>query len=165
MIDPEDIKRFWSRVTMVAPHEDGCWPWRGPVDRDGYGLFSTSRTRGGKRSWRAHRFAWQATNGGFDPGKLLVCHHCDNPACVRPSHLFLGTARDNFRDCLAKGRYSPKGAGNAAAKLKEEDVPKIRNLYATGQWSQQAIADIFGVHQTAVSAVVRGARWRHVDAA
>jgi hypothetical protein len=156
MMAPEVIERFWSKVEKT----DGCWLWKAKSkDWDGYGLFSANG-----RSVRAHRFSWQLANGR-KPGKMLVCHRCDNPACVRPDHLFLGTACDNFRDCLAKGRYSPKGTGNAAAKIKEADVPKIRNLYATGQWSQQAIADIFGITQTAVSSIVRGKHWRHLDAA
>lgn len=153
---PEFIERFWAKVEKT----DGCWLWTAKSkDKDGYGLFHAPR-----RMVRAHRLSWELA-AGESPGKALVCHRCDNPACVRPDHLFLGTARDNFRDCLAKGRYSPKGTGNAAAKLSEEDVSKVRNLYATGQWSQQAIADIFGVTQTTVSTIVLGKRWRHVNAA
>lgn len=148
-----DEARFWSKVQRG----DGCWLWAAKSkDWDGYGLFSL-----GGRSVRAHRLAWELENGPIPDGQV-VCHRCDNPPCVNPDHLFLGTPRDNFRDCLAKGRYSPKGTGNAAAKLSEEDIAKIRNLYASGGWSQQGIANIFGVHQTAISAVVRGKRWRHV---
>ena len=153
---PEVVARFWSKVEKT----DDCWLWKAKSrDGDGYGIFKAEA-----RSYRAHRLAWELAYGAA-PGTALVCHRCDNPSCVRPDHLFLGTPGDNFRDCLAKGRYSPKGTGNAAAKLREEDVPKVRNLYATGQWSQQAIADIFGVNQTTVSAIVRGKKWRHVHAA
>ena len=153
---PEVIERFWAKVEKT----DDCWLWKAKAkDWDGYGMFSFRR-----RSIRAHRFSWQLAHGR-SPGKALVCHRCDTPACVRPDHLFLGTPGDNFRDCLAKGRYSPKGTGNPAAKLSEEDVPKVRNLYATGQWSQRAIADIFRVHETTIGAIVRGENWRHVNAA
>lgn len=156
MMDPKVVERFWSKVEKT----DDCWVWTSrSVDANGYGLFKV-----GKRSFRAHRFSWQLANG-HTPGTLLVCHTCDTPWCVNPAHLFLGTPRDNYYDCLAKGRYSPKGTGNAAAKLTEPDVIKIRNLYGSGQWSQQAIANIFHVNQTAISAIVRGRKWTHVLAA
>ncbi len=93
---------------------------------------------------------------------MLVCHRCDNPPCVDGEHLFLGTAKDNFHDCLAKGRYTPKGTGNAAAKLTESEVLRIRELWASGHWTQQAIANDFGMTQSSVSALLLGKTWKHV---
>ncbi|HEY3497143.1 MAG TPA: HNH endonuclease [Polyangiaceae bacterium] len=155
---PDVVARFWAKVEKT----DACWLWTAGKDWDGYGLFSLPRGLFGRaRSVRATRFVWELHHGA-PPGKALVCHRCDTPACVNPAHLFLGTPKDNFHDCLAKGRYSPKGAGNAAAKLTAEDVVKIRNLYASGGWSQQALAHIFGVKQTAVSNVVKRRTWAHV---
>ena len=148
--DQAEIERFWAKVAKGP----ACWTWLARSrDKDGYGLH---KSRG--KQWRAHRFAWAATHGE-EAGASLVCHRCDNPSCVNPSHLFLGTARDNFHDCLAKGRYSPKGTGNAAAKLTAGDAAKIRSLYASGGRSQQGIGQIFGVTQSTVSAVIRGATW------
>lgn len=156
MMDARVVERFWSKVEKTSD----CWCWKAKsVDANGYGIFKI-----GKRSFRAHRLAWELANG-HTPGTLLVCHTCDTPWCVNPGHLFLGTPRDNYYDCLAKGRYSPKGTGNAASKLDDIGIRKIRRLYASGTWSQRAIARKFNVNQTTISAIVRGAKWRHVDAA
>lgn len=83
-------EHFWNRVVRG----DGCWVWQGPTNRKGYGIYA---------QWTAHREAWRRTNGPIPDG-MLVCHHCDNPPCVRPVHLFLGTITDNNRDRAAKGR-------------------------------------------------------------
>lgn len=91
---PNTEADFWARVVK----EDGCWRWVGAIDRGGYGRFTVRR-----RAIRAHRYAWEAVNGPVPTG-LCVCHHCDNPRCVRPDHLFVGTYADNNRDRDAKGR-------------------------------------------------------------
>lgn len=75
----------------------GCWNWRGATDRDGYGIFSYAR-----KTARAARVALELD--GRDPGGNFACHHCDNPSCVRPAHLFVGSNTDNMRDMVAKGR-------------------------------------------------------------
>lgn len=97
---PPTVARFWLKVNKngpVPPHRPElgpCWLWTGARDRGGYGQFSG----------RAHRWSW-LIHHGYRPGHgLFVCHHCDNPPCVRPDHLFLGTASDNARDMVAKGR-------------------------------------------------------------
>ncbi len=86
--------RFWQKVQKG----DGCWEWQGSRNKLGYGITSL---RG--RAIRAHRVSWEIVNGPIPDG-LLVCHRCDNPACVRPDHLFLGTQIDNLRDMRTKGR-------------------------------------------------------------
>jgi hypothetical protein len=93
----EPIERFWAKVRITP----GCWLWMAAVNDRGYGRFTLDRT--GKLI-PAHRFAWSAENGPIPPG-LLVCHSCDNPPCVNPAHLWLGTQSDNMIDCLAKGRH------------------------------------------------------------
>jgi hypothetical protein len=87
-------ERFWEKVQQ----SDGCWEWTGWRTPKGYGALSV----GGKKV-RAHRFAYELCVGPIPP-TLIICHHCDNPACVRPDHLFCGTYADNNRDMLQKGR-------------------------------------------------------------
>lgn len=89
------MNRFWSRVEKTPT----CWLWLGSRDQRGYG---TMRFQG--RNQRAHRIAYQLAVGPIPEG-LLACHHCDNPSCVRPDHIFIGTMADNIRDCVNKGRH------------------------------------------------------------
>jgi hypothetical protein len=132
---------------------DECLEWQGSKNKDGYGT-----RRIAQRTYLAHRIAYSEAFG--DPGALNVLHRCDNPACVRPSHLFLGTQRDNIYDCMAKGRRADQsGAKGPAAKLTEADVAEIRRLYVAGGVSQESLGRRFGVTQAAISAVVRGRTW------
>lgn len=159
--------RFWAKVKLGGPKD--CWEWVGgrvPGPHP-YGKFYI-RT---DKPTLAHRFSWQLRFGPI-PRDTFVCHHCDNPPCVNPEHLFLGTDRDNIHDMIAKGRARhprgeahplylrgdlQRGARNPNAKLTDADVAEIRRLRADG-WTQQRIADKFGVHQSWVSALLRGRR-------
>lgn len=158
-------ERFWPKVEK----SDECWNWIGALNRNGYGLFSVNR-----RSRLAHRVAWEIANGAA-PGKLHVCHHCDNPKCVNPSHLFLGTAADNAHDRDKKGRvaagdrhYSRRFPGIRAgdrcpvAKLSSDDVRSIRRRVTNGE-KQATIAREFGVSQSAISNIVRRRDWKTVQ--
>jgi len=93
--------RLWARVVRGAP--DACWEWQGATDKDGYGRIG----RGGRGAPNnpAHRVAFEISRGPIPYG-LLVCHHCDNPPCCNPAHLFLGTHQDNQADKVAKGRQA-----------------------------------------------------------
>lgn len=142
-------ERFWARVSM----SDGCWIWTGSKIR-GYGRFKESG-----QSFLAHRTAFTFANGPI-PNGLFICHRCDNPPCVRPSHLFPGTPGDNSRDRTAKGR-SARGAKNSHARLTEGQVLRVRELASEGL-SQAAIGTLFGVGQTTVSAIVIGRNWKHL---
>lgn len=95
MTDPT-FDRFMAKVQMTRR----CWLWTGAKDRKGYGQFRVLT-----KLTRAHRWAWRAWNGPIPKG-LVVCHFCDTPSCVRPDHLFLGTASENQRDCVAKKRHA-----------------------------------------------------------
>jgi hypothetical protein len=133
---------------------DACWPWTGTIHHRRYGVIGDNKNR----QYLAHRVSYERAHGPIPPG-LYVCHTCDNPPCVNPAHLFVGTDADNQADKARKGR-APRGERNKAAKLTAEDVRAIRALYPA--LSQQAIANRFGVHQSIVSDIVRGETWTHV---
>lgn len=99
MANVED--KFWARVAKA----DGCWVWTGAKDKNGYGTFSPSAATG---QLRAHRVSWQIHRGTIPTG-MSVCHHCDNPECTNPEHLFVGTNKDNMEDKIRKGRVVGRG--------------------------------------------------------
>lgn len=140
---------FWG---MVDRGGEGCWPWRGHIDRGGYG-----RTWFNGRTWWVHRLALHLS--GVSLGLLDVCHRCDNPPCCRPDHLFLGTAKDNAADMMAKGRRrGPHGESHHRAKLNTDDVAWIRSL--GGLASLRVLAHGFGVSKATVGAILRGETWK-----
>jgi hypothetical protein len=136
---------------------DGCWNWTGARAKNGYGQIGSGH-RGGKTAY-AHRVAYLLYVGEIPVG-LDVCHTCDNPSCVRPDHLFLGTRADNMKDAREKGRTG-RGAKNGAAKLKEGDVREIRRL--RGSYSQAVLAEKFGVAKSTISAIQVRENWKHVS--
>lgn len=159
--------RFWAKVNKDGPipahvPEIGpCWMWTAYTEPQwGYGIF---RVANGDTMKKAHRVSWELTYGAIADG-LLVLHKCDNPPCVRPAHLFLGTHEENQADKAAKGRGScgPPHFGEASPnhKVTEAQVTEIRRRYATGGVSQSMLADEFGINQTSISKIVRGVRWR-----
>lgn len=151
-----DQARFWQYVEW-SPE---CWTWRGALGKTGYGTFTMS---GGRRT-NAHRAMWIFRNGPI-PENLVICHKCDNPSCVNPAHLFIGTQGDNMADMFAKGRRSalphPLGEANHNSVLSREKVLKIRALRAAGK-SLKEVATIFGIAGTTVSAVANRKIWKHV---
>ena len=159
---PETVAHFWSKVDKTG----ACWLWRGSVSRQGYGVIQLN-----KRQHRAHRIAYILTHGPIAEG-LFVCHRCDVRNCIRPDHLFLGTASDNTRDMLAKGRartgprppeHCVRGERQGNARLTENEVRAIRRLYQSGRVTQGDLAEAFGVGRPAICSIVTDRNWRHVS--
>ena len=156
---PQDIERFQKKVQKGSPDE--CWEWTAGRTTRGYGAFFL---RGFGGAYRAHRFAWTITCGPI-PSGLCVCHHCDNPLCQNPAHLFLGTHADNMRDMVHKGRHvmpCERGESNGYAKLTNEQVRDIRCCYATGNITMCALAREFSVCETTINYIIHRRTWRHV---
>lgn len=138
--------RFWAKVERHGPSD--CWPWRGTVALNGYGLVH-SGGRDGRYSG-AHRLMWTLANGPIPDG-LSVLHRCDIRHCVNPNHLFLGTQSDNIRDCTLKFRHSRR-------KLRPIDVIEIRRACSQGS-TQRSQARRFNVSDGLVNNIIRGHSW------
>lgn len=133
--------------------ETGCWIYRGAKDKDGYGIVS-----GRKKCKKAHRVAFERWLGFIPPGHL-VRHRCDNPPCVRPTHLISGTHRDNRRDMLERGRDNVAfGNRKSQTKIFDEELSVIRQIYDEGFLTQQMIADIYGVALSSINRVIKKSR-------
>ncbi len=179
-------ERFWAKVDRRGANE--CWPWTAGVDSDGYGSF---RPGGSAPCVTASRFSWVLAH----PGVLItpdinVCHHCDNPPCCNPDHLFVGTVAANMADRNRKGRQArgqrvivnrdssylrgdshwkrrqpartPRGEAIGTARFTEADVRAMREAYALGEL-QTSIAKRYGTAQAVVSGIIRRKSWAHVD--
>lgn len=142
-----------------------CWEWLGVIRPDGYGQY-------GKPKRMAHRLSWEHHRGPIPDG-MNVCHRCDNPPCVNPDHLFLGTQADNLKDMTEKGRrakpYDRHGEKNPKATMTRETAELIRKLYWTDRtrpkqksapYTSKALAARFGVTRNAVRAIARGVNWK-----
>lgn len=148
------LKSFWSKVEKT----ESCWIWIAScLQSTGRGQFPMARRYGLPSS--PTRFSWIIHNGGI-PLKLCVLHTCDNPLCVNPSHLFLGTLQDNVSDMVSKGRQC-KGEKNGQATATEELIQSIRNFPGT----HQEASDHFNVPRRRVIAYRRGDTWKHLKLA
>lgn len=136
-------ERFKQKVLPVSC---GCHLWLGCVDRGGYGFF-----RHQKKNLKAHRVAYKL-HYGFLPQDTLVCHTCDNPSCVNPEHLFVGSNQDNQRDAVSKGRH------RSGSVVTQEIADEIRQLKSFGS-SQASLAKKFNLSDAAVSRIVNRKRW------
>lgn len=172
-------ERFWAKVNKdgpVPPHRPDlgqCWVWTASTASNGtalYGRFGTgSAAKRNQKCWLAHRFSWKLAHGEC-PDELHVCHHCDNPLCVRPDHLFLGDDFDNMQDCAAKGRHCaarhpermPRGERHGEAKITEDQVREIRRRADAGEAAWRIAAD-YGICKTNVRYIALRQAWKHVE--
>lgn len=149
---------FWSKVKKTK----GCWLWLSSTAPFGHGMF-THRSMV-PRTQRAHRVAWELTRGPI-PKSLLVCHHCDVPACVNPDHLFIGTMKNNAMDAASKGRLAQQKdrakyvtANRNKSKLTAEDVAAIRRDLGPRNGAQ--IGRKYGVSKAVISMIRTGKTWQ-----
>ena len=152
--------RFWPKVDKRGPDE--CWPWIGARHGAGYGHIGAGGTDG--QILKAQRVSWEIHFGPIPDG-LFVLHDCDNPPCVNPGHLFLGTHDDNMADMAAKGRAKPPGLAGEdqpMSKLNGQQVLEIRRLYAETKISQRDLAVRFSVCQQSISLITKNKNWRHI---
>lgn len=154
-----NIVRFWSKVDIKGPDE--CWPWLAGKLKPGYGIFMMK----GNVTLRAHRISFTLTNEQI-PSGLDVCHKCDNPPCVNPNHLFLGTMQQNLKDASSKHRCAVqqhpeiiRGERNGSSKLNDEIVRIIRKK----EMSISVAARSFGVATTTIKKIRNRTLWSHVE--
>jgi len=148
--------RFWHKVRIGGPDE--CWPWTGHQNPKGYGVIGY---RG--KLFVAHRVAWMLTFGDVPVG-MSICHHCDNPPCCNPSHLWAGTHAENMRDMMVKGRnHSPGLSPNTPFRETRFRWPLVRTMraiYATGKVSTALLGRVVGIGQSAAYNIVHNRTWR-----
>lgn len=168
---PSVEERFWRRVDkengLVHPVDGKCWTWvsyRGAKPKR-YGSFFRNGALTG-----AHRASYEMHVGPVPPG-LFVLHRCDNPPCVRPSHLFVGTVKDNGEDMARKGRsvkgrkvpsIGRPGELNVHSKIRNQDVLRIRELHAEHGVSSRSLAKQFGICKSSVNYIIRRESWTNI---
>lgn len=169
-LSKKQVEGFYRHIDRQGT--ENCWGWTGRITTAGYGQ-KVYFINGVRKCFSASRLAY-ALHYGYDPGELLVCHRCDNRACVNPLHLFLGTARDNTHDMLAKGRAAlgdknasrkyperrPRGSANGASKLTAEQVNEMRSRHATGGGGYRVLARRFNVSATTVQRIIKRRIWK-----
>ncbi len=182
ILTDRELERFWNKVE----ESDSCWNWTASKYPDGYGAFNLRGKCNG-----AHRVSWWIHRGEIPEG-LEVCHHCDNPKCVKPDHLYVATHAQNIRDIHIRGRANlvrgdkhwtksqkerftgennharqhpermARGERNGNSKLCEEAIRTIRTLYALKHANSYQIGAAYGVHRSVVMDIVKRKTWRHV---
>lgn len=160
-----DLSLDWELVkdflfNKVVEDENDCWNWQGKKVR-GYGKLIIAG-----RSYFAHRLSYWLMTGDIPDG-LLICHRCDNPACINPEHLFLGTQQDNVADMMQKkrghfARINQKGVKNLNAKLSLEEVRQIRSKRKEG-WRTTDLARLYNVSGSMILGIVSGKYWKDFD--
>jgi hypothetical protein len=145
-----------ERLFIPEPNS-GCWLWMARLNKHGYGIFKVE-----SKQRPAHRVVYEQTIGPIPQG-MLACHRCDTPSCVNPEHIFIGTARDNTNDCVAKGRIfrhngSRRGEANTRALLSESQV----RIILASKSGKKRLAKAFGVHVSTIASIRKGRTWKHL---
>lgn len=167
--------RFWKRVQKSA----GCWLWTGKLDKDGYGQ-GLKEGNGSRRARRPHVISWMLHNAPISDDSWVL-HTCDNPPCVRPDHLYLGTVIENNRDRVERGRGAtgdksgrrlhperwtletrPRGSRHGRSLLTEDQVREIRLMADRVDVSHETIAEMYGVSRPTISLIVNRKTWAHI---
>jgi hypothetical protein len=153
----ELVRSYEGEFEENVFYTTGCWWWGGSFVRFGYGSLLM-----GEKRVAAHRASWMIHFGAIPTG-ILVCHKCDNPCCVNPDHLFLGTHTDNCRDKLQKGRArARRGEQSVKAKLNNASVREIRARHAAGE-TYKALAAAYGVSYSTIEKISTREHWKHID--
>jgi hypothetical protein len=150
------LERFWSKVKIDS--SDKCWEWNG--GKKGGDLARGAFYYQGK-SIHAHRFSWMLLNGEI-PFGIQVQHTCDNGSCVNPNHLYLGTQSENLKDAFRRKRRDQHGENHTHNILNNRQVLEIRGRYESGDISQRALGEEYGVARTTIEHIVIGKNWRHI---
>lgn len=138
-------------------YDNGCVVWKGSKSKRGYGSVSVSGV-----SLKAHRVSYSWANSVDIPDGMHVCHACDNPSCVNPEHLWLGTPRENVFDMFKKGRYRiVNSKAHSGTRLSEDDVREIVRLKESGL-GYKKIAKLYPVDRTSIVGIILGKTWTHV---
>ena len=146
-LTPKQARNFFEKFTFG--NADQCWNWHASKEAFGYGHFKYDH-----RILKAHRFSWEYFRGVIPAGSYVL-HKCDNPSCINPNHLFLGTPFDNMQDKIRKGRaVYEMGEKSHNAKLTDAQVQEIRSLYSTGKYYQHDLGKRFGVTKQHIGRIV-----------
>lgn len=145
----------WSERT-VRPDLGPCWEWNGNVGRNGYGRITVQ----GQKMIYVHRVAYQEWVSDIEDGGV-ICHRCDNPPCMNPDHLFVGSMRDNMRDAVSKRRHA-HGERSGTSKLTDAQVLEIRAAYVPWKVTQAYLAEVYGVAQPTIARIIAGEDWKHL---
>ena len=144
-LSDRESARFWSKIGIYDG--DSCWEWEAGRNRAGYGIVYLQ-----KKMRMSHRVAWMLANGPIPDG-MVICHHCDNPSCCNPRHLFLGSVLDNIHDRDQKGRHA-KGKRNGKCKLTDAQIAEMRQCYAAGEGGCVKLARRFSISPAYVWQIV-----------
>ncbi len=155
--DQEVVELFHKSYSIIQrAYFNPCWEWNRAKDKKGYGIGIVYR--GVQET--AHRLSWWLHFGDI-PKNLCVCHHCDNPSCCRPDHLFLGDNDDNMDDAHEKGRCIGEGHWNT--DLKESDVREMRRLRREEGLKYSELMALFHLSKAGVQGIIQGTRWKHLQ--